>query len=159
MPDVAQLLESLHPMREPPPPSPVAPFLTTLAVGVAVAALIFVLWRLARQRSIGMRRSAARALVATRNFDPDERLAAQATLLRQVVRIRAGESAARTQGDGWLATLDRTFATSFFTAGAGRAYADSLYRRDGAEDVEALDRSLSDLIARLGTGSRKEVDA
>ena len=152
MPDVGQLLQSLHPMREPPPPSPVAPFLLTLGVGVAVAAIGFVAWRRARLRRAGLRRSAAQALAASRGLAPAERLAAQAHLLRRLVRARLGETAAAAQGEGWLAALDRAFATTFFTDGAGRAYADALYRRGGAGDVEALDRSLVGLIAHLGSG-------
>ena len=150
-------------MREPPPPAPVAPFLLTLAVGVAVAAIGFVAWRLARRRRAGLRRSAEKALAGTRGLDPPERMLAQARLLRRVVRASAGEDAARAQGEGWLTALDRTFATTFFTAGAGRAYADGLYRRDeagqGTESVQALDRSLADLISHLGKRSRAGVDA
>lgn len=161
--DVAQLLLNLHPMREPPPPSPVAPFLLMLVVGVALAAIGSIAWRLARRRRSGLRRSAELALAATRTLDPGERLAAQARLLRRLVRARDGENAARAQGDGWLAALDRTFGTTFFTAGAGRAYADGLYRRDGAgrdaDGVEALDRSLADLFVHLGRRPRAKADA
>ncbi len=159
MADVAQLLQSLHPMREPPPPSPVAPFLLMLGLGVALAAAGVLVWRQARRRRVGVRRSAETALAATRTLDPAERLAAQASLLRRLVRARSGEAAARRQGSGWLAALDGTFSTTFFTEGDGRAYADALYRREGARDVEALDRSLAELIGRLGAQRREEVDA
>ena len=163
MADVAQLLQGLHPMREPLPPTPVMPFLAMLSVGLAVAAVGFVAWRLARRRRAGLRRSAELALAGTRGLDPAERMVAQARLLRRVVRASAGENAARAQGDGWLAALDRTFATTFFTTGAGRAYADGLYRRGEAgrstDQVDALDRSLAELIARLGTKNRAKVDA
>lgn len=154
MVDVAQLLQSLHPMREPPPPSPIAPFLVTLAIGIVAAAVGFVAWRQVRRRRAGLRHAAGLALAATRTLAPPERLAAQARLLRRLVRARDGETASRAQGDDWLAGLDRTFASDFFTSGAGRAYADSLYRRDAAVDVEALDRSLAELLARLGGPSR-----
>ena len=156
MADVAQLLQSLHPMREPPPPSPIAPYLVTLAIGIVAAAIAFVVWRQARRRRAGIRRAAGLALAATRTLAPPERLAAQARLLRRLVRARDGEIAARAQGEGWLASLDRTFATDFFTSGAGRAYADSLYRRDDAVDVEALDSSLAELVARLGGPKRMD---
>ncbi len=163
MPDVAQLLQSLHPMREPPPPAPVAPFLAMLAAGVAIAAIGFVAWRQARRRRAGLRRSAELALAGTRGLDPAERMLAQARLLRRVVRASAGDGAARAQGDTWLAALDRTFATTFFTTGAGRAYADELYRRGDAgrnkEHVEALDRSLAELIPHLGKRPRAEANA
>ena len=163
MADVAQLLQNLHPMREPPPPSPIAPFLLMFAIGVAIAAIAYAAWRQARRRRAGLRRSAELALAATRTLDPGERLAAQARLLRRLVRARDGEFAARAQGDGWLAALDRSFGTTFFTAGAGRAYADGLYRRDGEgrdEDrVEALDRSLDDLFTHLGARPRAKADA
>lgn len=154
VPDVAQLLQSLHPMREPPPPSPVEPFLLTLVLGFCVAIVGLVVWRQVRRRRAGLRRSAEAALAATRGLAPPERFAAQARLLRRLVRAQSGETAARAHGEGWLAALDGTFATTFFTSGAGRAYADTLYRRDGAgrdpRQVDALDRSLADFIARLG---------
>ena len=119
MPDVAQLLQSLHPMREPPPPSPVAPFLVMLAAGVTLALVAFVAWRQLGRRRAGLRRSAELALASTRDLAPAERLAAQARLLRRLVRARSGESAAKAQGEGWLAALDDMFATTFFTRGAG----------------------------------------
>lgn len=163
MADVAQLLQTLHPMREPPPPAPVAPFLLMLAIGVAVAAIAYAAWRQARRRRSGLRRSAELALAATRTLDPGERLAAQARLLRRLVRARDGEAAARAHGDGWLAALDRSFGTTFFTAGAGRAYAEDLYRREwegrNADRVEALDRSLADLFTHLAARTRAKADA
>lgn len=155
--DVAQLLQNLHAMREPPPPSPVAPFLLMLTAGVVLAAAGFVAWRLASRRRAGLERAATLALVATRGLAPAERVAAQARLLRRIVLLKKGESAARAQGGDWLATLDGTFATRFFTEGAGRAYAEALYRRDigqSAVEVEALDRSLADIIHRMGPSKR-----
>ena len=160
MPDVAQLLQNLHPMREPPPPSPVAPFVAMLAAGIVLAAVGVVAWWQIRRRRAGLRRAAELALAATRDLSPPERLAAQARLLRRLVRARVGDGAARGEGEGWLATLDRAFATTFFTEGPGRAYADGLYRRGGDSDVDQLDRSLADLIGRLGAPrDRRKVSA
>ena len=80
---------------------------------------------------------------------PAERLAAQAQLLRRLVRALSGDSAARAQDGAWLGVLDRTFSTTFFTSGAGRVFGDGLYRPGADADVEALDHSLSSLIAAL----------
>lgn len=157
MADVAQLLQTLHPMREPPPPVPVLPFLLTIGVGLVLATLGFAALVALRRRRLGLRRAARLALAATRDLPPAERFAAQAGLLRRLVRVRAGVAAAREQGDGWLLTLDRVFATTFFTAGDGRAFADALYRRGGTPDVEAVDRSLTGLFARIG-GDRAQTE-
>ena len=149
MADVAQLLQTMHPMREPPPPAPIVPYLVMLAVGILGAALAFVVIRQAGHARAGLRRSAEAALAGSRQLLPAERLAAQARLLRRIVRTVAGDGAARAQDGAWLGVLDRTFATTFFASGDGRVYGDALYRRGAEADVEALDQALSGFIAAL----------
>ena len=152
MADVSHLLEMMHPMREPPLPASLAPFLVTLGLGcVAAAALFVVYWQALRRRS-DLRRSAEAALSASRALAPPERLAAQANLLRRLVRVVAGESEARRQGAAWLESLDRAFATQFFTEGDGKAYGDALYA-PRLPDVDALDQALAGLFRVLGRPS------
>lgn len=146
MPSVAELLQTLHPMREPPPPAPVAPYLAALAVGIAGAAVLLLLLRRARRQRRALRLAAETALAASRRLSPPERLAAQAQLLRGLVRAQLGDTAARLQGAAWLGTLDRLFGTTFFTQGEGRAYGDALYRRGSDGVAEALDGALARLI-------------
>jgi hypothetical protein len=145
---LARALEMMHPMREPPQPASLAPFALTLAVGCAAGLALLALAILARHRRAGLRDAAAAALARTRALRSGDRLAAQAALLRRLVRQIAGEDAARLHGAAWLAELDRVFATRFFTQGAGVAYGDALYHAD-LPDVDALDAELAGLFAKL----------
>ena len=146
---VARALQMMHPMREPPQPASLAPVALTLALGCAAGLVVLALAIAARRRRAGLREAAVAALVRTRGMAPPERLAAQATLLRQLVRRVAGEDAAKAQGAAWLAILDRAFATRFFTQGAGTAYGDALYAKT-VPDVDGLDDELAGMIGKLG---------
>ena len=149
MADTGRLLELMHPMREPPQPAAVTPFLFTAGLGCLVALVAFALYWIALRRRAGLRRAAEAALAASRALAPPERLAAQAMVLRRLVRNVLGEGEARAQGPVWLQTLDRLFATRFFTQGEGKAYGDALYAPSTAPDVDALDRALAGMIAKL----------
>ena len=48
-----------------------------------------------------------------------------------------------------LEALDRLFATTFFTTGAGRLFTDGLYQR-GAPEPGPVDAELARLFARIG---------
>ena len=147
--DVGRLLETMHPMREPPAPDAIMPYLALLAVGCAAALVILlVVWGL-RHRRAALRASAEGALADSRGLGPTDRLAAQASLLRRLVRTLVGDEAARARGDAWLQRLDKVFETSFFTQGAGVAFGEALYRQNRDLDVDALDRALLGLIAKV----------
>ncbi|GEO98780.1 DUF4381 domain-containing protein [Methylobacterium haplocladii] len=120
-----------------------------IALGFA-AALLFGLARilLARRRST-VRRAALHELTRARNLDPQTRLTAQARLLRRIVRTLEGEEAASARGTAWAQKLDGTFATDFFSRGAGRAFVDGLYRRPAAADPAAIDTELGRLFSRI----------
>ncbi len=148
--NIGRMLEMMHPMREPPQPASLAPFALTLAVGCGAALVLLALYLRALHRRRDLRRAAEVELARTRALAPAERLAAQASLLRRLVRRVAGEAEARRQGTTWLESLDRVFATRFFTQGAGAAYGDALYARR-AVDVDALDAALSGMFAKLGS--------
>jgi hypothetical protein len=149
MADIAQLLDTMHPMREPAAPEPIAPYLILLAAGcMAALFLLFAGWRI-RHRRVALRTSAEAALAATRGLAPADRLAAQATLLRRLVRSLQGDEAARAQGRAWLERLDGVFETRFFTQGHGVAFGEGLYHKPRDVDIDALDRSLRGLIAKV----------
>jgi hypothetical protein len=148
VPDVAQLLQTLHPLREPPPPTPVLPYLAMLTVGVAAAASLLGIMRFAGRRQRELRLRAEAALAAARRLPPADRLAAQAHLLRALVRSLHGDEEAKLGGGVWLQRLDHTFRTTFFSQGDGRAYGDDLYRRQGTVSAEKLDGALHRLIRR-----------
>ena len=149
---IARALETMHPMREPPLPASLAPFGVTLALGCAAGLVLLALALAARRRRTGLRMAALAALARTRALAGPERLAAQAALLRRLVRQIAGEDAARLQGAAWLEELDRVFAVRFFTQGAGAAYGEALYAAK-VPDVDVLDGELEALFSRLRSPS------
>ena len=118
--DIGRVLEMMHPMREPPQPASLAPFAITLAIGCALTLVLLGLAIAARRRRADLRRAAVAELARTRALAPPERLAAQAALLRRLVRRVAGEAAARAQGPAWLERLDAVFADALLHAGGGR---------------------------------------
>jgi hypothetical protein len=147
----ADPLAALRPIRLPAEaPAPLLDLLAlSVAAGILVALVILLAPRvaatLARRRS--PRRRFAAALAAARALPADERLAAQAAALRTYVAAIAGEEAARTQGEAWLARLDAAFATTAFTNGPGRLYGVTLYRPADAAEVSAAEAALSALLA------------
>lgn len=125
------------------------PVVLALALGFTAALLVgLVRYLRARQRGT-VRRVAARELAAANALPPGPRRVAQARLLRRLARTLRGDAAASTQGDAWAATLDGLFATDFFTKGAGRTFADGLYRRDPPESG-LIDAELGRLMQRIG---------
>lgn len=119
-----------------------------IALGFA-AALLVGLFRMLRDRQRrSVRRAALRELAAARALPPEQRLVAQARLLRRLARTLRGDAAASARGTDWAATLDGLFATDFFTRGAGRVLADGLYRR-ASPDSAAIDAELGRLFARI----------
>jgi len=102
----------------------------------------------ARRRG-SVRRAALADLAAANALPPERRRVAQAQLLRRLARTLQGDAAADAQGDAWAAALDRLFATTFFSAGAGRIFAEGLYRR-GASEPGPVDAELARLFARIG---------
>ncbi|GLS42421.1 DUF4381 domain-containing protein [Methylobacterium brachythecii] len=120
-----------------------------IALGFAAALIVGlarVMW-LRAQTTI--RRAALNELRRVRSLDPDSKLTAQARLLRRVVRTLAGDEAATTRGTAWAGTLDRTFATDFFSRGAGQILVEGLYRRPGATDPAAIEAELARLFSRI----------
>jgi hypothetical protein len=163
MADPIRPLEALRDIHMPAGGDAAVPVVAMILVGCALAvALSLGLWPMFR-RWRAVRRSALGALALTRVLEPAERLAAQAVLLRRLVRTIDGDAAARLQGRAWLDHLDRQFATRFFTEGAGRAFGEALYRPLSGQDVDrdiidrgiidrdigALDASLARLIGRI----------
>jgi len=142
-------LDALRGLRAPPAPDSLAPYVVTILAGFLLAALFLVAARMLLARRQRIRRAAEAELVRSRALPPPERLAAQAKLLRRLARVLGPDAEARQQGTAWLARLDQLFATSFFSQGAGRVFGAELYSPRANPDIEAIDRSLAGLIARL----------
>ena len=130
------------------PRSPLADLAWAGAGGFLAAAAIALLASVLLARRRPLRRAARAALAQTRALAPEERLVAQAALLRRLGRA-VGNGPARERGGAWLARLDRIFGTTFFTGGPGAAFGDALYAPAARPDPEALDRELERLIGSL----------
>lgn len=145
-------LAALRAVRLPPVETSVwSDFGFAAALGLGVALLAWLAFRALHRPQRSLRASALDALARTDTLPSDERRAAQATILRRVVRTVEGEEAARTTGPAWGVTLDRVFATDLFGAGAGRVFVDGLYERpkNSANDDRELDRALGGLFRQL----------
>jgi hypothetical protein len=128
--------------------SPVSDLATAALVGFALAACAFAAWTLLRRGRRPARRAAHAALAGSRRLAAEERLSAQAALLRRAASAVAG-APAKERGEAWLARLDDLFATTFFTQGDGAVFGDALYTPAPAAPVEAIDRTLQTLLAGL----------
>lgn len=120
-----------------------------VAAGLGAALLLALVVRALFRPRRSLRASATDAFEAASGLPQPERRAAQAALLRRVVKTVEGEGAARATGPEWAATLDRVFATDLFTLRAGKVFVDGLYARAAPGDDPALDRELGSLIAKL----------
>lgn len=148
--EIGHLLETLHPLREPPAPDSIMPYLVVVLLGVVLAGAAVLVLIAARRRRGRIHAAAQAELAAARGLSVPERLAVQAMVLRRVARQVGGEPTVKAQGAAWLERLDGIFATQFFTRGAGQVYGAGLYQRAAAvDDVDALDREVLRLIARV----------
>ena len=120
-----------------------------IALGFAAALLVGLLRLLRARMQASTRRAALRELALAHNLDPETRRVAQARLLRRVVRTLRGDEAAASRGATWARELDGTFATDFFSRGAGQALVEGLYRRPQASDAAVIDAELSRLFSKL----------
>ena len=120
------------------------------ALGLGLALLASLLVRALFRPRLSVRKSALGALKTAEALPQDERRAAQAAILRRVVRSVEGDAAARATGPEWARTLDRVFSTDLFTARGGRVFSEGLYERPtAANDDHAVDGELAGLFNKL----------
>lgn len=150
MPSAHETLAALRPLHSPMDPAlGLGDLFLSMALGLAVALIVAELWTLLRKRRTSIRRSALDELASSRTLSSEARLISQAKLLRNIVRALEGDAAARLHGDAWLAQMDATFATEFFTSGDGRAFGESLYRPVPHPEPEIMDREIQEFISRV----------
>jgi hypothetical protein len=119
-----------------------------VALGLAMALIAALAFRALFRPRGSLRREALAAFENAAALPTPERRAAQAALLRRVVKTKAGPEEASATGSAWAETLDRVFSTELFSKGRGRVFADGLYGRQ-PEDDPALDGELAALLSRL----------
>ncbi|WP_020178641.1 DUF4381 family protein [Methylopila sp. M107] len=151
MPPAEDPLAGLRALHLPPEPSSFWSDLGFAAiVGLLLALFASLLIRWIAKPRLSLRASAVGALQAANALAPEDRRAAQAAVLRRVVRTVEGEEAARADGGDWGATLDRVFGTDLFTQRNGRVFVEGLYGKpSGPADDPELDRELGALVAKL----------
>jgi hypothetical protein len=120
-----------------------------IALGFTAALAFGLLRYLQARRRDSVRRAALGELAAANALPPEQRRVAQARLLRRLARTLRGDAVADARGAEWGLALDRLFATTFFTQGAGRVFAEGLYQR-GTPEPDPVDTELARLFARIG---------
>lgn len=121
----------------------------SVAVGLAAALAIAGAWGMVMESQRSVRRGALDALAQSSGLAPNERLVAQAKLLRRLVRTLDGDASARQRWDAWAKQLDRTFRTDFFSRGEGRHYVEGLYRAGLGPDPAFMEAELATLFKRI----------
>ncbi|MGH6858624.1 MAG: DUF4381 family protein [Phyllobacterium sp.] len=99
-----------------------------------------------RKKAQSLEQSFIIAIRDMENLPADERLAAQASIIRRYVNIVAGNAAAQKQGEDWLEELDTIFKSDFFCKGAGRVLLDGLYSRQPVFETAGIGTTLCDLL-------------
>ncbi len=140
-------LQSLRDIHLPPavswwPPAPGWWLLVTALL--LLLALAWVLWRRRgnrrQNRSIDGALDNLCAIRLQLASDGDERRALEdaAKLLRRLIIARGDRQAATLHGEAWLIHLDKTCGGFDFSQGAGRVFAEDLYRADGEADIKQV---------------------
>ncbi|SMF51841.1 protein of unknown function [Tistlia consotensis] len=148
MVDVADRLARLHGLRLPAldTGAVLADVAAAFAAGLLLAILVVLLARAFLRPADSPRRRLLADLAGSRTLPREERLLAQARLLRRLAaEIEEGEPV---RAEDWPGLLDQRLGTDFFTAGAGARLREALYRRDAALDPESIDRELTRLLRR-----------
>jgi hypothetical protein len=143
----ADVLGKLRPLR-PPPADGLSDIVLMGLAGCVLAAVLAVALHRLREKRRPLRRAARASLAASRSLSPDDRLAAQAQLLREVAGA-LDDSARALQGEAWLTRLDALFSTRLFSEGPGRTFGEALYQPRVNDPAEAVDGELARLLGRL----------
>ena len=121
---------------------------TAFVAGLILALAIALVVRVFARRPPSRRDRALAELAASRALAPDERLLAQARLLRRVADERDRRGVDSTSAH-WADVFDQRLDTDFFTAGPGVVLREALYRPDARVDPEQIDRELVKLLRRI----------
>jgi hypothetical protein len=149
MADTADPLHALQAIRL--PAVPASSLWEQMAVALLAGVTMAIIIQLAlafrnRKKAEPLEQRFIVAIKKVENLPDDERLAAQASLIRRYVNVVAGTGAARKQGEDWLEELDNLFNTEFFRKGTGRVLLDGLYARQPPFNSAELGTALCELL-------------
>ncbi|MCO4319329.1 DUF4381 domain-containing protein [Phyllobacterium sp. 21LDTY02-6] len=149
MADTADPLNALQAIRLPAVPASL--LWEQMAVALLAGAITAIIIQMAlayrnRRKAASLEQRFIAAIDEVESLGDDERLAAQASLMRGYVKIVAGDGAARKQGEDWLEELDNLFRTEFFRKGNGRVLLDGLYSRQPPFGSAELGATLRELL-------------
>ncbi len=160
MSDAAELLQDLKDIHEPLAPATSSALLVALFVLMAILVFLgviaYMLWR-----RKALNRMLQQEIMLIGKQDRARVLHQLAVLLRRVMHYLHGDSINHLQNEQWLASLDKTFSTNYFSEGRGAVFGEYLYRPNtqtspqSEPDTTQLCNDLYKLIGRVRIRPRK----
>lgn len=122
--------------------------LMAVAAGLLLAVIIACLAQLILRRKRSKRDAALAGLEMTRHLPADDRLFAQAAVLKKVASHLppVPYDTPSTDRLEWTSRLDSWFGSDFFAKGTGARLRETLYRRDKTVDPDLVDKELVRLL-------------
>lgn len=150
MSDTTELLNSVRDIHEPLPPESSSALLLVLLMLLFVLVSILALVALFKSRR-KINKELQAELNAIGSVHSDTALVQIATVLRRVMHHVHGDKINQLEGNNWLAALDSTFTTNYFSEGKGSILGSALYSpaTNGQHETQALCRDISQLIGKL----------
>jgi len=127
MNDAAKLLQDLKDIHEPLAPATSSALLLALFALMGILAILGVIGYLLWRRKT-LNRQLQQELKQIGKQRHEQALHQLAVLLRRVMHYLNGDSINQLQNEQWLALLDKTFTTNYFSEGRGAVFGEALYR-------------------------------
>ncbi len=161
MSDAAELLLDLKDIHEPVAPATSSALLLGLfSLMVILAMLGLIAYFIWRRNTLN--RILQQELAQIGEQKHEHALHQLAVLLRRTMHYLHGDSINQLQNEQWLALLDKTFTTNYFSEGRGSVFGETLYQPHqrntqpaSSADTKQLCRDLHKLIGRIRLGSGK----
>jgi len=136
MSDAAELLLDLKDIQEPIAPATSAAWLLGLFI-LAACVLIVALFAYLFWRRKALNRALQQELLGIRELDQHHGLHQLAVLLRRIMHYMHGDSINQLQNEQWLAHLDNSFSTNYFSEGRGAIFGEVLYQPNNPTNPSA----------------------
>lgn len=158
MADPTDLLLQIRDVHEPVPPESSSALLFGLAILSALLLLVIGLgWLRWRRHSLNRQLRDEIQHIKTSAQPNNQSLYQLAVLLRKTMHHLHGDVINALDGDMWLAKLDATFNTQYFTQGRGMVFGKTLYEANSARkaDVPLLCDDVDKMISNIRLNTRK----